>query len=76
MNGTKITTIHLLQLLEYWNIIEEKVLADYGYSKSYSKGIYLWSFDGQFKSNIDYEAFAYDLVSSGFGSFNTVIMKK
>lgn len=25
---------------------------------------------------IDYEAFAFDLISSGFGSFNTVIMKK
>ena len=116
------------------NIIDD-VLEDYGYSKSYSKGIYVWTFSGQVKKEIDnkrpvvmnivrgyygnhsvtvcgysiykskhklligsytkthnmictydgwkstrryidYEAFAYDLISSGFGSFNTVIMKK
>lgn len=117
------------------NNIIDKVLDDYGYGKSYSKGIYVWSFKDQVKSEIDkdrpvvmniargyygnhsvtvcgysvykskhkflftsykkthnmicvydgwsytkryidYEAFAYDLISSGFGSFNTVIMKK
>lgn len=116
------------------NNIIEKVLDDYGYGKSYSKGIYVWSFNNQVKKEInsnrpvvmniargyygnhsltvcgyqihkskhkllwgsynkthnfiqvydgwsrgkryiDYEAFAYDLVTSGFGSFNTVIMK-
>lgn len=115
------------------NIIDD-VLDDYGYTKSYSKGIYVWTFSGQVKKEIDnnrpvvmnivrgyygnhsisvsgygiykskhkllfgsyskthnmicvydgwsrskryidYEAFAYDLVSSGFGSFNTIIMK-
>ena len=29
-----------------------------------------------YKRFIDYSAFAYDLVTSGFGSFNTVTMKK
>lgn len=32
-----------------------------------------WSSD---KKYIDYSAFAYDLVTSGFGSFNTITMKK
>ena len=116
------------------NIIDD-VLDYYGYSKSYSDGIYVWSFGGEVKDEIDnnrpvvmniargyygnhsvtvcgyaiykskhdflwtsytkthdlirvydgwttstryidYEAFAYDLISSGFGSFNTIIMKK
>lgn len=117
------------------NNIIDKVLDNYGYPKSYSKGIYVWNFKenvkkeidkdrpvimniargyygghtvtvcgyGIYKSKhkmligsykkthnliqvydgwectkryIDYEAFAFDLISSGFGSFNTVIMKK
>lgn len=117
------------------NNILDDVLESYGYAKSYSKGIYVWTFSGQVKKEIDkerpvvmniargyygnhtvtvcgygiykstykvaklprerkhnmicvydgwergeryidYEAFAYDLISSGFGSFNTVIMKK
>lgn len=28
------------------------------------------------KKYIDYSAFAYDLITSGFGSFNTITMKK
>ena len=117
------------------NNIIDKVLDDYGYPKSYSNGIYLWTFSKQVQGEIDknrpvimniargyygnhsvtvcgyniyktkhnflwtsytkthhmicvydgwyrhvryidYEAFAYDLISAGFGSFNTVIMKK
>ncbi len=32
-----------------------------------------WSY---YKRYIDYAAFAYDLTASGFGSFNTITMKK
>jgi hypothetical protein len=116
------------------NNIVQDVLRDYGYKKSYSNGVYVWTFSGQVKKEIDanrpvimniargyygnhsvtvdgykiyktskkillatvtkthnmigvydgwtsgqryidYEAFAYDLIHSGFGSFNTVIVK-
>jgi len=116
------------------NNIAQDVLRDYGYKNSYSQGIYVWSFGGQVKNEInanrpvimniargyygnhsvtvngykiyktahkvffmttynthnmiavydgwttgqryiDYEAFTYDLISSGFGSFNTVVLK-
>lgn len=117
------------------NNIIDKTLDEYGYPKSYSKGVYMWTFEAQVKNEIDkyrpvvmniargyygnhsvtvcgysiyqtkhkswigsyrkthnmicvydgwdrgyryidYEAFAYDLIASGFGSFNTITMKR